>query len=69
MPPLRIKALFRRRRRTSEDPTWQAIVEQLVATRSNREPYEARPDTEYNWARRLGMHINRPRKRRRPNRR
>jgi hypothetical protein len=69
MPTLRIKARFRRRRRTSEDPTWKAIVEQLLATPSNREPFEARPDTEYKWARRLGMHINRPRRRRRPNRR
>jgi hypothetical protein len=63
MPTLRIKALFRRRHRTSNlqaDPAWQAIVEQLLATASNREPYEARPDTEHNWARRLGMHVNRP---------
>jgi hypothetical protein len=69
MPTLRIKARLLRRLRTSEDPTWTAIVEQLLATKSNREPYEARPDTEYKWARRLGMHINRPPMRRKPNRR
>jgi hypothetical protein len=90
MPILRIKARFRRRRRTSDasgnprtgrapqthhaapseprandqkasaDANWQAIVKQLLATPSNREPYGPRPDTEYNWARRLRMHINRP---------
>jgi hypothetical protein len=46
------------------DATWQAIVEQLLATPSDHEPYEAPADTEYAWARRLGMHINRSPKRR-----
>jgi hypothetical protein len=46
------------------DATWQAIVEQLLAAPSDPEPSEAQPDTEYAWARRMGMHINRPPKRR-----
>lgn len=49
---------------SAADAGWQAIVEQLRAIPSNSEPYEAWPDTEYKWARRLGMHINRPPKRR-----
>lgn len=46
------------------DATWQAIVEQLLATPPDHEPYEAPTDIEYAWARRMGMHINRPSKRR-----
>jgi hypothetical protein len=46
------------------DATWQAIVEQLLASPPDHEPYEAPAETEAAWARRLGMHINRPPKRR-----
>jgi hypothetical protein len=46
------------------DATWEALVEQLLATPSDPKPYEAEPDNEYAWARRLGMHINRAPKRR-----
>lgn len=46
----------------SLDASWEAIVAQLRAT-----PAEGRADEpaapEYAWARRLGMHINRPPKR------
>jgi len=41
------------------DATWQAIVEQLLATPSEREPYKALRANECAWARSLGMHINR----------
>lgn len=69
MPTLRIKALPRRGQtqyRASEahaatvrvDTAWEAIVEQLSGPALGRSA--ARPDTEYAWARRLSMHINRP---------
>lgn len=73
MPTLRIKAQPRRAK-TQSPPldengatvpanlAWEAIVEQLSASASTRAG--APPDTEYAWARRLGMHINRPPKRR-----
>lgn len=43
---------------------WQAIVEQLLATPAHDHPDEAQLAPEYAWARKLGVHINRPPKRR-----
>ena len=46
------------------DARWQAIVAQLLATPSDPEPFQAWPDSEYAFARRLGIHINRAPRRR-----
>lgn len=48
------------RPRAALDATWEAIVAQLLATPSDRQPHQAQPEREYAFARRLGMHINRP---------
>lgn len=53
-PPLAVSSLT-----APADAAWEAIVEQLLGTPSRHEAYEAQPDTEYAWAQRLGMHINR----------
>ena len=45
------------------DTSWEAIVEQLRATPSDGEPDQP-PESDYAWAGRLGMHINRRPKRR-----
>lgn len=46
----------------SLDASWEAIVRQLRASPAERHANELDPP-EYEWARRLGMHINRPPKR------
>lgn len=47
----------------STDAAWQALVEQLLTTPSQQDPDEPE-HPEYEWARKLGWHINRPPKRR-----